>query len=269
MSQRTELSRRLPGVNAANPRPTRRMRIVPAWVGRHAQKLIAVAFWAALLGAYAWYAVHNDLTPVGALRELLAFVADQPVYGPLIFVALYTIRPLVFFSAGLLSIGAGLLFGPLLGVLLTIVGANLGASLAYLIGRSFGRDLLPGARSDDAGALQRYARGMRENSFMTVLTLRFLFVPYDLVNYTAGLLRVSYPAFLLATVLGSLPGTVSFVLFGASSGGDLTSPSLDARVLIASGVIFAGSLLLSRFLKRREARDATRTERVQREPTPA
>ncbi len=57
---------------------------------------------------------------------------------------------------------------------------------------------------------------MRDNSFETVLIMRLLFLPYDLVNYASGILRLRWLPFLLATALGSLPGTVSFVLLGAS-----------------------------------------------------
>jgi predicted lipid-binding transport protein (Tim44 family) len=84
--------------------------------------------------------------------------------------------------------------------------------------------------------------------------MRFLFLPYDLVNYAAGLLKINYGAFLLATLLGSLPGTLAFTLAGASIEGDFTGgvPSLNPRVLIASVVIFVASLVFSRVLKNRQ-----------------
>ena len=57
---------------------------------------------------------------------------------------------------------------------------------------------------------------MRDNSFETVLIMRFIFLPYDLMNYMAGFMRIHMRAFILATTLGSIPGTISFVLLGAS-----------------------------------------------------
>ena len=131
----------------------------------------------------------------------------------------------------------------------------MGASLAYLIGTFFGRGVLASESSDKPeGRLQGYADRLRRNAFETVLTMRFLFLPYDLVNYLAGFLRVRYAPFILATVLGSLPGTVAFVLFGASTDGDFSDglPSINAGVLVASVAIFVLSLLGSRVLKRRE-----------------
>jgi len=66
----------------------------------------------------------------------------------------------------------------------------------------------------------------------------------------------------LATILGSLPGTVSLVLFGTSIGGNFTDgvPDLNPWTLMASVLIAAGSLVLSRQLKRpkKTSRSASR-----------
>ena len=225
----------------------------PSWLQKHGQKLFAAVFWLLLVGAYVIYTARNGLTPLETFRQLVGFLSAN-AYGPLLFILLYTLRPLIFFSALVLSVGAGFLYGPVLGILYTIIGANLGASLAYVIGTFFGRGVLAEGSDKPGGRLQGYADRLRRNAFETVLTMRFLFLPYDLVNYLAGFLRVRYMPFILATVLGSLPGTVAFVLFGASTDGDFSNglPSVNAGVLVASVAIFALSLLGSRLLKRRE-----------------
>lgn len=226
-----------------------------SWLQRHGQKLFAGFFWLLLIGLYVGYTVRNELSPLDTFRQLLNFLSGS-AYGPLLFVALYTLRPLVFFSALVLTVGAGFLYGPVLGIVYTVVGANLGASLAYLIGGFFGRGVLPSGGAGESGRLGRYTDRLRDNAFETVLTMRFIFLPYDLVNYLAGFLRVRYAPFILATILGSLPGTVAFVLFGASTDGDFSGglPSVDARVLVASAFIFVASLGVSRLLKQRERR---------------
>lgn len=221
---------------------------------RHAQKLAALLFWAALLGGYQFYAWRNGLSPLEAVRVLVDFVGTSMV-GALIFLAVYAARPLVLFPASILTIAAGFLFGPVLGVLLTIVGSNASATVAYLVGRFFGKGLLDsGDDAEGSGLVGRYADRLRNNSFETVLTMRFIFLPYDLVNYLAGFLRINWVPFILATALGSIPGTIAFVLFGASFEMDLAAGSmgLDWRVLAASAVIFVVSIAISRFFKRRE-----------------
>lgn len=222
----------------------------PGWLTRHWVKLVAAVFWVLLLGGYVWYTQVNDLGPLEAVQRMVALMQDS-IYGPVIYILVYALRPLIFFPATLLTVAGGFLFGPIFGVLLTVAAANSSALVAYIVGRYFGQGMLEGASTE--GWMQRYATRMRENSFETVLIMRFIFLPYDLVNYLAGLLRVDWKAFLFATALGSVPGTISFVLFGASierfDGG---VPSLNPWVLALSAVIFVLSLVLSRVFRRRE-----------------
>ena len=175
-------------------------------------------------------------------------------FGPLLFIAIYTVRPLVLFPATVLTLGAGLVFGPVLGIIYTIIGSNLSAMVAFVVGRFLGEGLLDGERTK--GIVQRYTDRLRNNSFETVLIMRFVFLPYDLVNYLCGVLQIDWKAFLLATAIGSIPGTIAIVLAGSSIQGDLSQglPSFDPRVFGVSVVLLVISLAISRYAKRREPR---------------
>jgi uncharacterized membrane protein YdjX (TVP38/TMEM64 family) len=228
----------------------------PSLLRRHSQKIVAAAIWIALIGAILGYMALNNLTPTQALAQLVGVL--QSPYGPLLYVLLYTVRPLAFFSAVVLTLLGGALYGALWGTLWVLVGSNASATLAYLLGYVLGAGALTGAADGQAGVAQRYADRMRRNSFQAILLMRLLFVPYDLVNYLAGFLRIAYPAFILATLLGSLPGTLTFVLAGASLpiadilAGRFSVSALNPWALGASAVVFVASLVLSRLLKRRE-----------------
>lgn len=186
--------------------------------------------WCGLLGGGYWYAWRYDLTPLEAVQRLVDSMTSSAL-GPLIYLVFYAARPLVLFPASLLTVAAGFVFGPVLGTLLVVLGSNLSASVAYVVGRYFGGRLLDTERA--AGVVRRYAQWLRENSFESVLLMRLVYAPYDLVNYLAGSLKVRWTPFILATALGSLPGTVSFVLFGASIEGDFIgkTPRLHPWIL--------------------------------------
>ncbi|MCA9838414.1 MAG: TVP38/TMEM64 family protein [Trueperaceae bacterium] len=231
--------------------PETSLQVKPSFLQAHWQKLLAALFWLVAIILYVVYTQTQNLSPLASLRQLIGFLSES-MLGPLIFIALYIVRPLFLFSAGLLSIASGVLFGPFWGVVYTVIGSNLGASLAYLIGRFFGDGLINLKESEQG--LGKYLKRLRENSFETVFIMRLIFLPYDLVNYLAGFLKVNYAAFILATALGSLPGTISFALFGASTGFSEGSPKFDWRVLLASVIIFALSLVISRLVKRKEQR---------------
>ena len=226
---------------------------LPGWWRRHGTKVATLGFWVLVVGGYYLYARQNDLTFNDAVVTVADFLTDS-VYGPLLYMVLYALRPLFFFPATILTLLGGFLFGPI-GIIYTIIGSNASAMVAYGVGRYFGQGVLED--EDDAGFVQRYAQRMRDNSFETILIMRLIFLPYDLVNYAAGFLRIDWKAFLAATAIGSVPGTVSFVLLGASFGtldellaGEV---SLHPATLIASVVIIGLSLALSRYVRRRES----------------
>jgi uncharacterized membrane protein YdjX (TVP38/TMEM64 family) len=239
--------------------------MINAWLGKNWQKLLAAALWLTLIGALISFMRANDMTLSELFLAGMAWV-QQSSYAPLAYIVIYALRPLTLFSATLLTVAGGFLFGPVWGVVYTVIGANLSATVAFFIGRYFGQGLLDDESS--SGWMQHYARRMRQNSFETVLIMRFIFIPYDLVNYLSGFLRISYGAFLLATALGSIPGTISFVLLGSSLAPEQVAnlfltgelPSLDWRLLAVSALMFVVSIALSRYFKRREAGAAPRLE---------
>ena len=232
----------------------------PTFFSKHGQKLVAGFFWLLLIGGYSYYYQVNNLTTSSALLQIVDLL-DSP-WGPLLYILIYALRPLIFFSAAVLTIASGSIFGTgsilnlALAVIYTIIGSNTSATVAYLIGRFFGKGLIKEAGEGQTNLLQRYAERMRNNSFETILIMRFIFLPYDLVNYLAGILRIDWKAFILASFLGSLPGTIAFVSFGASidvkqlARGE--SPKFDPMVLLFGVIIFVVSLAISRIYKRRE-----------------
>ena len=215
------------------------------------QKRLGLGIWVILLLAYFFYSYVNNITPLQTVQQLIALMSGSAI-GPLIYLLLYLLRPLLFFSATLLTVAAGYLFGPIAGVLYTIVASNASSMVAYAIGHYSGEGMLTGERA--TALVNRYADRMRRNSFEAVLTMRFIFLPYDLVSYLAGFLKIDWKGFLFATVVGSIPGTISFVLFGAGIQGNFGEklPTLDLTTLGLGVVMFMVSLGFARYFRRRE-----------------
>jgi len=220
------------------------------WFQRNGQKTTALLFWVGLIAIYQWYVTSNGLSPLQVIQQLLDFMKNG-VWGVLIYIVLYAVRPLILFPSTILTLAGGFVFGPVLGVLYTIIASNISSTIAFYVGRFFGVGLLKDDGSD--GLIHRYARRMRENSFETVMIMRFIFLPYDAVSYLAGFLKIHYWAFILATALGSIPGTMAFIGFGASiETFDGALPKLNPVTLGFSVVIFIVSIALSRIFKKRE-----------------
>jgi len=224
-----------------------------SFLHRHGAKLVALFLWLAIVGSYYFYARQNNLTIEDSLTRLVDLMTSS-LYGPLLYVLLYALRPLLFFPATILTLMGGFLFGPI-GIIYTIIGSNMSAMVAYMVGRYFGQDVL--SDGGDGGTIQKYVERMRKDSFETILIMRLIFLPYDLVNYAGGFLRINWKPFLAATVIGSIPGTISFVLLGASFGtlDELLAGDIQVQpiTLISSMLLIGVSIGISQFIKRREA----------------
>jgi len=243
--------------DAPNPKPT--ASLYDLFLYRHWLKLVGVLLWVLLIGGYLYYLRVNQLTAHQALMQLVHLLASP--WGPILYILLYTCSPLFFLSAAVLAVVGGAAFGAgsvanlALAIFYTILGSLGAAQMAYGLGRLFGAGLL----ANDEGLINRYASRMRQNSFVTILLMHLLFLPYELVNFLAGILRINWKAFLWATFLGSLPGFFTFVPFGAAL--DLKKlmmgeePEFSPWALLFGLVILVVSLLIARYLKQREAQN--------------
>ena len=218
-------------------------------VVRHRQRLFIVGVWICLLVGYNAWAYAKGLGPADGARRLVDLF-DGRYSGPIAYLIAYALRPLVLFPASFLTLAGGFAFGPVLGSVLTVVASNISASVAYVVGRYFGRGLLEEGASD--GLAARWAGRMRRNGFEATFLMRLVLVPFDIVNYLAGFLRIAFLPYLAATFLGSLPSSLAVVLAGASvKRFDGAVPSFDPRTLAAAVVLFALSLAVARIVRRR------------------
>lgn len=218
---------------------------------KHQQKLIPLGLWLAIVGSFWIFAQQHNLTPVELVQQLSHFLAASS-YGPLVFLAIFFIRPLLLFPNSVLMLLAGFLYGPLLGLVLAVVGETISAMVAYGIGLYFGVGLF---RTEKKNKLSQYIDALKDNGFDAVLVMRLILLNVDLVSYSAGIFHVNWLPFLGATVLGSLAGTAAYVLAGASIEGEFIGelPEFDPWLIITAAILFASSLLLAWYVRRRRA----------------
>src|SRR5262249_55936736 len=76
----------------------------------------------------------------GTPAAVVAWVEGLGVWGPLVFVGVYSLAPALWVPGAVLTLAGGALFGPLLGALLSLAGATVGATVAFLLARSVAAD---------------------------------------------------------------------------------------------------------------------------------
>lgn len=143
--------------------------------------------------------------------HLQQYILSYGIWAPLMFLIIYTLRPLVLFPGTLLTIASALLFGIFWGTVYSTIGATFGAMVAFGLARKLGRD-----------AVSRFIRGkiamfddkVAEQGFLFIFILRLvpiLLPSFDAVNYAAGFSKIRFWDFTFGTLLGLIPGTLFLV----------------------------------------------------------
>ena len=162
--------------------------------------------------------------------------------APPVFILTSALLTISFFPGPLLAGAAGLLFGTAGGFPIAMVSATLGACLAFSISRWVAHDAveeLQGPR------LKRVRDWLGRRGFSAVLTARLMpGIPYNSVNYAAGLSPIRITVFAAATVLGAAPRTLAYVSVGGNWG-DWTSPQMLGAFAVL-GILAAGGIWLAR-----------------------
>ena len=165
-------------------------------------------------------------------------------WGPLIFGLLYALSSLVVFPTALLSIQSGVVWGPLWGTVYTVVASTLASIIPYLLAKHFGHGFVG---KFSGGAKTRICdRFFVKNGFITILLIRLIpILPWDAVNYGAGLCGFRLRDYGIATLIGSFPVSLAYNLIGASLGEPLSRGKIS--LIVAIGI---GTLGLALYLQR-------------------
>jgi uncharacterized membrane protein YdjX (TVP38/TMEM64 family) len=146
-------------------------------------------------------------------QELQSLLAGP--WGPVGFVLLYVLCAVALLPVLWLNVLAGALFGPWWGTALILLGIGLGSSASFGLSKKvLRRDWLLHRFGRYGGLMARLSH--ERHSWKALFLLRMANVgPFSVINYLAAALDIRYSRFLLATLLGSVPGSVLATGLGA------------------------------------------------------
>jgi len=149
------------------------------------------------------------LTPeiLGRFLEVSGF------WGPLLFILLFAVSICLFVSASIPALLGATIFGAYWGFLYGWIGAIAGASGAFYIGRTLGRDF---TRSIMGDKLRKYDDAIERNGFTTVLYLRLINSPFTFTNFGICLTKVRFWDYFFGTALGVLVGIFVLTFLGGT-----------------------------------------------------
>lgn len=169
-----------------------------------------------LLVLAAIVATLNYLPVREYLVAFLAWAQANPVRGGLCLAFIYIPACLFFIPGSLLTLGAGFAFGLVWGTAAVSVGSVLGATAAFLTGRTLARSMIEKrvARNRRFAAVDH---AVAAHGFKIVLMTRLSPIfPFNLLNYAYGLTKVRLADYVLASWIGMLPGTIMYVYLGSA-----------------------------------------------------
>lgn len=185
----------------------------------------------------------------GGAQKFRAMVEGAGVWGPLVYVLLkastYVIAPL---SGTTVKLASGALFGVWDGMVLSLMGDTLGATLNYWIARSLGRKGV--TKFAGRKALKQVdATAARVGGWQVLLGARLLLSAiYDFISYAAGLARFPFTPFLLVTALGGIPISIVFAYLGDAT---VTNSSV-MYIFMALSVVLLLAASISYLAQRRK-----------------
>ena len=153
------------------------------------------------------YTPIKDYLSVEALGRFLDAVG---IWAPVVFMVIYAGGVCLFLPGTLLTGLGAAIFGPYWGFVYVWFGAMAGASIAFWIGRTLGREFASSLIGDK---LKKYDDAIERNGFATVLYLRLVYFPFTPMNFGMGLTKVHFRDYFLGTGLGIIVGTFIFTFF--------------------------------------------------------
>lgn len=165
----------------------------------------------------------------------------------MIYIVIFTFLPIAFFPVPILALAAGLAFGLWNGTLYTIIGAGLNSAIMYYMAKFMAKDLvvefLKGKLPEKWWDLFEDADS--KSGFLVVFVLRLIpLAPYNVINYGAGLTSISFKNYIVATLIGILPGTLVFLNIGDKAI-DAKDPAFIVSIALLV-MLTVGSLYLAK-----------------------
>lgn len=175
--------------------------------------------------------------PLPTAVQLRDWATSLGPWFPLAFFGAHVVVTVLPFPRTVFTLAAGLLFGPVLGIVIAVTASALSAVIALLLVRALGWQLTNLVSHPRIDFLDER---LRERGWPAVLSLRLIpAVPFSALNYAVGASSVGVVPYFLATLAGLLPGTSAVVILGDAMTGNV-SPLLVLVSLCTAAVGIGG-----------------------------
>jgi uncharacterized membrane protein YdjX (TVP38/TMEM64 family) len=171
-------------------------------------------------------------------NKLQEFIEGYGIWGYLIFIGVFILVAVFSLPASAVTIVAGIAFGPILGAILALTGATLGAAAAFLVSRYLARDFIISKFGENA-VFKKIESGVEKNGtdFLMITRLVPAF-PYNIQNYAYGVTNMGFMKYFVITGICMAPGAFIYAFLAGEIATNGMSLQILGYLLIAGVVLF-------------------------------
>lgn len=198
------------------------------------------------VGVYVAAALFDTFKSLGTVEGAQKFadeIRSTGVFGAVILITIQILQVVVAFIPGeFVELAAGVMFGPWLGLLLCLVGLNIGTALIFLFVRWFGKTFVQDNVSKKEFERLRFLNNPRRALIIMFFILLIPGIPKDVLIYPVPLTKIKMRHFMIISTLARIPTIITSTITGSAVMEDnyLLAIILSAVsiVLAALGILF-------------------------------
>ena len=199
--------------------------------------VIAAVFFAAnMLGL-------TDQLSLDNAYNIRDWIQGLGIVGYVVFSLIYIAAAVFMLPAAILTIVAGVAFGPIVGGILALIAATIGATAAFLVARYVARGMIVNKFQDNP-IFKKIDEGFAANGISFLILTRLVPIfPYNIQNYVYGLTSINVLTFAGVSFITMAPGAFIY----AYMAGTIVEEGFTLRLLIqfaiAGVILFLVSLI--------------------------
>lgn len=187
------------------------------------------------MGVLHYSGLSGLITHFHLLQDL---IRQSGIYGYVLYILLFIVAALCLIPGSMLVIVGGILFGPLVGTLVSLFAATVASALSFLLARWLGRDLLLKYVGHTA-TFQAIEKGIAQSgSDFLILTRLVPLFPYNIQNYAYGLTAIPFWSFTVISTLTTFPGLFIYTLMSHELVSDGITLAFMVNLSIAGIILF-------------------------------
>lgn len=195
---------------------------------------------------YGWSSYIRDTKNLEFVKEMMK---DNLLLAISIYIVLTIIGCVVLAVPGVtFAVFAGILFGPILGTFACLIATTLGASMAFIVGRFFLKDMIKPMLEKNK-ILKKLLFNDNEKSDLVILMITRMvpIFPYNLQNFAYGITDISFWKYTIYTFVFMFPGVAFFTIGSAG----LTAGEDKWKYFLVAGVLAVLVTLSGMFIQRK------------------